>query len=83
LVSRWQRGAATTTESLYTHRHAVTATGWMLLLIAQPMAIRTRRPELHRTLGGASYGVVPAVPVSMVLLARQVVRFARAGWWKP
>jgi hypothetical protein len=63
-------------SSLYTHLHAVTATAWMLLLIAQPMAIRTRRPELHRTLGRVSYGVVTAVLVSMVLLAHHRIRTA-------
>jgi hypothetical protein len=55
--------------SAHTHLHAVTASSWMLLLIAQPLAIRTRRIALHRTLGRASYGVAPLVVVSMVLLA--------------
>ena len=53
----------------YTHLHAVTASSWMLLLVAQPLAIRTRRIALHRLLGWASYVVAPLVVVSMVLLA--------------
>src|SRR6476659_1019716 len=39
----------------YTHLHALTAASWMLLLVAQPLAIRTRRMALHRALGRASY----------------------------
>ena len=53
----------------YTHLHALTASSWMLLLIAQPIAIRTRRIALHRTLGRASYAIAPLVVASMVLLA--------------
>ena len=41
----------------------------MLLLVAQPLAIRTRRIALHRTLGRASYVIAPLVVISMVLLA--------------
>ena len=40
----------------------------VLLLVAQPLAIRTRRIALHRTLARASYVIAPLVLVSMVLL---------------
>jgi hypothetical protein len=63
-------------SSVYTHLHAVTATAWMLLLIAQPVAIRTRRLALHRTLGRLSYAVAPAVLVTMALLAHHRLRTA-------
>jgi hypothetical protein len=53
----------------YTHLHALTASAWMLLLVAQPLAIRTRRIALHRTLGRTSYVIAPLVVISMVLLA--------------
>jgi hypothetical protein len=55
----------------YTHLHALTATAWMLLLIAQPAAIRSRKLALHRALGRLSYFVAPLVVVSMVLLAHK------------
>jgi hypothetical protein len=55
----------------YTHLHAASATAWMLLLIAQPAAIRSRKLALHRALGRLSYVVAPLVLVSMVLLAHK------------
>ena len=43
----------------YTHLHAVSASLWMLMLIAQPLAIRTKRLVLHRVLGRAHPHGVP------------------------
>lgn len=56
-------------SSGYTHLHAATATLWMIFLIAQPVAIRTRRLALHRALGRISYGLAAAVLLSVILLA--------------
>lgn len=56
-------------NSAYTHVHAVLATLWILMLIAQPTLIRKRRRDVHRTLGRISYGLAPLVVVSIVLLA--------------
>ena len=53
----------------YTQLHAFTATLWMLMLVAQPLAIRTKRITLHRRLGRSSYALAPLVLMSMVLLA--------------
>ncbi|NEZ04629.1 hypothetical protein G4Y73_10750 [Wenzhouxiangella sp. XN201] len=53
----------------YTHLHAASATLWLLLLIAQPMAIRAGRRDLHRMVGRLSYVVAPLVLASVVLLA--------------
>jgi|SRR5688572_23793942 len=53
----------------YVHLHALTATLWMFVLIAQPVAILRRRLDLHRLVGRSSYAVAPMVVVSMVLLA--------------
>jgi hypothetical protein len=39
------------TADTHTHLHALTATLWMLMLVAQPLAIRTKRLTLHRRLG--------------------------------
>ena len=57
------------TADRYTHVHAITATLWMLMLVAQPLAIRTKRLTLHRRLGRSSYALAPVVLMSMVLLA--------------
>ena len=65
-------------SSFYTHFHAVTATAWMVLLIVQPLAIRTRRLKWHRILGRMSYVLAPLVLVSMVLLAHSRLRLATA-----
>ena len=56
-------------SNAYVHLHAVTATLWMALLVAQPLAIRARNLSLHRALGKASYGLAPLVVAAMVLLA--------------
>ena len=57
------------TVDTYTHLHAFTATLWILTLVAQPLAIRTRRLTFHRLLGRSSYVLAPLVLTSMVLLA--------------
>lgn len=61
-------------SSAYTHLHAVTATAWMLLLIAQPIALRRRRFALHRTLGRLSFGLAPLFVVAVLLLAHDRIR---------
>jgi len=61
-------------SSAYTHLHALTATVWMLLLVAQPLAIRTRRLAWHRLLGRASYALAPLILVSIVLLAHSRIK---------
>lgn len=58
-------------SSAHTHLHAITATAWMLVLIAQPLAIRRRRFDLHRVLGKASYLIAPLIVASMLLLAHE------------
>jgi hypothetical protein len=66
-------------SSAYTHFHAFTASVWMLMLIAQPIAIRARRMALHRLLGRLSYAIAPLVLLSMILLAHHRIRIAGAG----
>jgi hypothetical protein len=53
----------------YTHFHAITGTLWMVLLIAQPIAIHKHRYELHRALGRISYFLAPAFFVAGILLS--------------
>lgn len=41
------------------HLHGIALTLWCLMLILQPYLIRTKRTKLHRTIGKASYILVP------------------------
>lgn len=56
-------------NSLYTHFHALVATAWVLLLIAQPMLMRSGRLRTHRALGKVSWVLAPVFVLAAVLLA--------------
>lgn len=60
---------------IYTHLHAAVGTAWILLLIAQPLAIRRGALGLHRQMGRLSFVLAPAFVASGVLLAHH--RFSR------
>jgi hypothetical protein len=55
-------------NSLYTHFHALVATAWVLL-IAQPMLMRSGRLRAHRRLGKVSWVLAPVFVIAAVLLA--------------
>lgn len=55
--------------SHYFHFHAVTALLWVVCLIAQPLLIRFNRRDWHRFVGRLSYGLVPLLFISVILLA--------------
>lgn len=76
LVAFWPTylSQALSSSSTYTHLHALTASLWMLMLVAQPLAIRTRRLDWHRMLGRASYALAPLIVVSIVLLAHSRIK---------
>lgn len=59
----------------YTHLHAALGTAWILVLIAQPMAIRRGALGVHRRVGRISFLLAPAFVASGVLLAHH--RFSR------
>lgn len=61
-------------SGFYIHLHAFTAAVWMLMLVAQPVAIRKRRLSLHRLIGRISYLLAPLVLVSIVLLAHSRIK---------
>ena len=63
-------------SSAYTHLHAMTAALWMLVLVVQPVLIKTRRMALHRAIGKASYVLAPLMIVSILLLANHRIRIA-------
>lgn len=50
------------------HFHAAASTTWLLLLIAQSVAIHRRRNALHRTMGKASFALFPVLIVGFVLI---------------
>ena len=61
-------------SSAYIHLHALAATLWLLLLIAQPLAVRKRRMQVHRSLGKASFVLAPLMVLSIVLLAHSRIK---------
>lgn len=54
------------TVDFYTHIHAVIASLWITLLITQPLLIRAKNYNLHRTLGKISYFVFLALILSFI-----------------
>jgi hypothetical protein len=52
----------------HVHLHGVAMFLWVLLLIAQAGLVRARQLPLHRALGKVSYGLVPVIVVSTLLL---------------
>jgi uncharacterized membrane protein len=58
----------------HVHLHGLAMFGWMALLIAQAWLVRTRRLAAHRALGRVSYGLVPVIAVSTLLLAHYRMR---------
>lgn len=59
---------------LYVNLHTVGVVLWMAFLISQPLLIRYGRRSLHRQVGKLSYGLVPFILVTSLLLAH-----SRAG----
>ncbi len=52
------------------HFHGAVMLTWILMLIAQPVFIRTKKFRLHRIAGKASYFVFPLLVLSFFLVAR-------------
>ena len=52
------------------HFHGAVMLTWVLMLIAQPIFIRTKNFRLHRIVGKASYFVFPLLILSFFLVAR-------------
>ncbi|NJC40413.1 hypothetical protein GGQ87_000671 [Brevundimonas alba] len=50
------------------HVHALTATSWLVLLIAQSVAIHHRQAALHRTVGKASFVMFPLLIAGFVMI---------------
>ncbi|MCR6718765.1 MAG: hypothetical protein NVV59_00375 [Chitinophagaceae bacterium] len=52
----------------YFHLHAAVMLIWVVLLIVQPMLIRKKKTNLHRTIGKVSYVVMPLLLFSVLLI---------------
>ena len=52
------------------HIHGALLMTWMILLIVQPLLIRTGRVQLHRSIGKVSYVLGPLIIVFMFLVTR-------------
>jgi len=53
----------------HVHLHGLAMFSWVVLMITQASLIRARNPALHRRVGKTSYGLVPLIVVSTLLLA--------------
>ncbi len=56
--------------SLAHHFHGAMMLTWILILIAQPIFIRTKKIRLHRIVGKASYFIFPLLVLSLFFVAR-------------
>lgn len=52
------------------HFHGAVMLTWILMLIAQPVFIRTKKMKWHRIVGKASYFIFPLLVLSFFLVAR-------------
>jgi uncharacterized membrane protein len=59
---------------LRVHVHGAAMLLWAMLLVAQPLLIRSGRSQLHRRLGALSYGLAPVIVASTLLLAQLRLR---------
>lgn len=62
------------------HLHGMVAFGWMLLLVAQPWLIRTRRVRWHRLLGKLSLPVAVLLVVSGLLVTHAMLHETGRGF---
>lgn len=53
------------------HFHATVIVLWFVMLITQPVLIRTGHMDLHRLLGRVSYILVPLLILSLILVSRK------------
>jgi hypothetical protein len=61
------------------HVHGVTASLWILLLIAQSWTIHARRNALHRTIGFTSFALFPLFVIGGLMVMQTMARSAVGG----
>lgn len=57
----------------YIHFHAITMLLWIGMLIAQAFLIKYKKYSLHKYIGRFSYGLVPLLIISLILLAHSQI----------
>lgn len=73
------------TTGAHLHAHAAMGTAWLVLLVAQPLLVRSRRFAAHRTLGrvgavvGIGFVVTGLLSAQRWLAGLDAVRLAREG----
>jgi len=63
----------------YIHFHAITMLLWVGMLITQAFLIRFKKRSLHRFIGKLSYGLVPVLTISLILLAHSRIVVGEDG----
>jgi len=59
--------------NIYKHFHAITMLLWIGMLIMQPFLIKYKKISLHKYIGKFSYSLVPAIVISLILLAHSQI----------
>src|SRR5258707_13705325 len=54
------------------HFHGAMMMTWMIILITQPLLIRSGKVTIHRAIGKLSYVIAPLLVVSIFLVSRMV-----------
>lgn len=63
----------------YTYFHAITMLLWVGMLITQAFLIRFKKRSLHRFIGKFSYGLLPVLIISLILLAHSRIVIGEDG----
>ena len=61
------------------HFHGVMMMTWMILLITQPLLIRSGKVKIHRAIGKLTYVIAPLLIVSIFLVSRMVYHRPEPG----
>ncbi len=63
----------------YIHFHAITMLLWVGMLITQAFLIRYKKRSLHKTIGKLSYGLIPFIIISLILLSHSQITIHENG----
>jgi hypothetical protein len=62
------------TTDAWHHLHGISATGWLVLLVTQPLLYATNKMEWHRKLGKSSYVLVPLLAIGGIKMVATMVQ---------
>lgn len=63
----------------YIHFHAITMLIWIAMLITQAFIIRYKKRSLHKIIGRLSYGLIPLIIISFILLSHSQITIYENG----